>query len=161
MYDFLCAADGNMSLRRFSKVGMADTATFESSYFLKHEEVNEFAHVVQTRPKATVTKRSQKTANGLAAAEEGDFQDANLEVDGAESAQAVIDHEGGALPQSFDPLEEKFGGLVSDCVERWKVNADDRTKVMWDCFDECGVFVLVCRHGLVLLACDIVRSGEQ
>jgi hypothetical protein len=148
-----------MSLRRFSKVGTADTAVFDSSYFLDQESIAQFANVVQARSKPA--KRSGKVRDANGAEEEGNNQDADLEVPDDHTGGLDPQAEEGHLPQSFDPLEEKFSGLVSDCVERWKANADDQTKVMWDCFDECGVFVTVCRHGLVLIACDIVRSGEQ
>ena len=60
-----------------------------------------------------------------------------------------------------DPLSEAFDGIISSCAERWKANADDDKKVMWDCFDECGIYVTLCRHGHILTVCDIIQSGEQ
>ena len=48
----------------------------------------------------------------------------------------------------------------SVCAERWANLADDSKKHQWGLFEEAGVFVTVCRHGLVLRMCDIVRSGE-
>lgn len=46
------------------------------------------------------------------------------------------------------------------CVERWKANADDSKKGMFSCFEESGLFVAVCRHGLLIQCCDMVESGE-
>jgi hypothetical protein len=46
------------------------------------------------------------------------------------------------------------------CVHRWKANADDAKKGMFSCFDETGLFVAVCRHGVLLTSCDMVQSGE-
>ncbi|KAG8937758.1 hypothetical protein FRC03_007875, partial [Tulasnella sp. 419] len=50
--------------------------------------------------------------------------------------------------------------VVSVCVEHWKANADDSKKGMFNCFEESGVFLACCRHGLTLIACDMVASGE-
>lgn len=148
-YSLLCAADGNMSLRRFEKVGTADNSSFESDYFVSREFVNRFANVVQAR---------EKSGKDPTTVEEEHLQDADVE-DSAD-VEGGLDDTGGALPRVVDPLGDTFEGLVSDCVERWKANADDDKKTMWDCFDECGVFLTICRHGIVLLACDIVKSGE-
>lgn len=39
--------------------------------------------------------------------------------------------------------------------------APQYTSKMWGVFDEAGIFVALCRHGFLLTAADIVRSGEQ
>jgi hypothetical protein len=31
---------------------------------------------------------------------------------------------------------------------------------MFSIFDESGIFVTACRHQIILLACDMVKSGE-
>ena len=59
-----------------------------------------------------------------------------------------------------DPFHGTFKEIVSDCAENWKANMDDQKKTMWDCFDEAGIFVILCRHGHILLACDIIKSRE-
>lgn len=161
-YSFLAAADGNMSLRRFAKVGTADTARFDSSYFVSRDEVEKFAGVVQVRKTDTSKgKRKKQSASGAALQETEDAEDANLEMEGNEiKGPDVVDKEGGSLPVVEDPLASTFELLPSECAEKWKANADDNKKVMWDVFDECGVFITVCRHGILLLACDIVKSGE-
>jgi hypothetical protein len=46
------------------------------------------------------------------------------------------------------------------CVVRWKANSDDSKKGMFSCFEESGLFIAVCRHGVLLTACDMVESGE-
>ncbi len=45
-------------------------------------------------------------------------------------------------------------------VVNWKAAAADETKKMWAIFDETGIFICVCRHGLILWITDMVRSGE-
>lgn len=49
---------------------------------------------------------------------------------------------------------------LTDCVDRWKAVADDSKKGMFDCFEEAGIFVAVCSHGVLIMYCDMIRSGE-
>ncbi|THU80237.1 hypothetical protein K435DRAFT_823707 [Dendrothele bispora CBS 962.96] len=49
----------------------------------------------------------------------------------------------------------------SPCAPRWKNMSDKLTASMWAIFEETGLFLSLCRHGFVLLAADMVRSGEQ
>ncbi|KAG1885372.1 hypothetical protein F4604DRAFT_1878101 [Suillus subluteus] len=50
--------------------------------------------------------------------------------------------------------------IASDCSKNWKAAASDEKKRMWSIFDETGIFVSACRHGLLLWVTDMVRSGE-
>ena len=47
------------------------------------------------------------------------------------------------------------------CVSRWKNLSSEAQKKMWSSFKETGVFVTTCRHGNILLWCDMIRSGER
>lgn len=46
------------------------------------------------------------------------------------------------------------------CSERWTNLADDSKKTMWGVFVETGIFIATCRHGVIVAACDMIRSGE-
>ena len=37
---------------------------------------------------------------------------------------------------------------------------DEVTSRMWGVFDKTGIFLVLCRHGFVLLVADMVKSGE-
>ncbi|KAG1835645.1 hypothetical protein EV424DRAFT_1468103 [Suillus variegatus] len=50
--------------------------------------------------------------------------------------------------------------MSSDCSKNWKAAADEEKKHMWSVFDETGIFVSTCRHGLLLWVTDMVSSGE-
>jgi hypothetical protein len=160
-YGFLCAGDGNMSLKRFKKAGATDNAVFTSTYFVSRDEVQKFADVAQARQKG-----SKRGGKGTGAKQEGtqgdgDLQDAEMETQETTTTNRFSNKESGEFPLEEDPFMETFGNIVSNCAERWKANSDDNKKTMWDCFDESGIFVLLCRHGHILLTCDIVQSGEQ
>ena len=49
---------------------------------------------------------------------------------------------------------------LNPCVDRWKAMAKESVKKMWGMFDETGIFVCLCRHGSLLIMCDMVQSGE-
>ncbi|KAG1765191.1 hypothetical protein EV702DRAFT_944565, partial [Suillus placidus] len=46
------------------------------------------------------------------------------------------------------------------CTDRWKNAGPEIQKKMFSIFDESGIFIASCRHRFVLLACDMIRSGE-
>jgi hypothetical protein len=49
---------------------------------------------------------------------------------------------------------------AADCSKTWKAAASEDKKRMWGIFDETGIFVSACRHGLLLWYADMVKSGE-
>ncbi|KAG1791821.1 uncharacterized protein HD556DRAFT_1240156 [Suillus plorans] len=46
------------------------------------------------------------------------------------------------------------------CVDRWRNAGPEQRKRMFSVFDESGIFIAACRHRFILLACDMVKSGE-
>lgn len=50
---------------------------------------------------------------------------------------------------------------TTPCQERWHNMSSQKTSCMWDMFDETGIFVSLCRHGMVLKLADMVKSGER
>lgn len=67
-----------------------------------------------------------------------------------------------------DRLHEQLQNIVpgsdyednNPCATRWTNMINDMTSRMWSVFDETGIFLALCRHGIVLLVTDMVRSGE-
>ena len=53
---------------------------------------------------------------------------------------------------------------VSDkfnCVDRWCNARADVWKKTFAVFEESGIFLATCWHHFMLLACDMIKSGEQ
>ncbi|EJD36761.1 hypothetical protein AURDEDRAFT_188288 [Auricularia subglabra TFB-10046 SS5] len=49
----------------------------------------------------------------------------------------------------------------SECTDRWKnARPESEKTASWDALDETGVFVCLCRHGFIVMATDMWRSGE-
>ncbi|KAG2369623.1 hypothetical protein BDR07DRAFT_1266912 [Suillus spraguei] len=46
------------------------------------------------------------------------------------------------------------------CVNRWRNAGPETRKKMFSVFDESGIFIAACRHRFVVLACDMIQSGE-
>ncbi|KAJ6486300.1 hypothetical protein DFH09DRAFT_948870 [Mycena vulgaris] len=55
---------------------------------------------------------------------------------------------------------EELAKCVNACVERWKAAGPESRKKMFALFAIAGIFISVCRHGHVLVMCDMIRSGE-
>lgn len=51
-------------------------------------------------------------------------------------------------------------GELASCAERWRAAGPESRKKMFSLFAACGIFVAVCRHGHLLILCDIIKSGE-
>ncbi|KAI5994436.1 hypothetical protein EDD15DRAFT_2387767 [Pisolithus albus] len=47
-----------------------------------------------------------------------------------------------------------------NCVDRWRNARADVRKKTFDVFEESGIFIATCRHRFILLACDMIKSGE-
>ncbi|KAI9572211.1 hypothetical protein HD554DRAFT_2015695 [Boletus coccyginus] len=48
-----------------------------------------------------------------------------------------------------------------NCVNRWRNARADVHAKTFNVFTESGIFIATCRHRFVLLACDIIKSGER
>ncbi|KAJ7603186.1 hypothetical protein FB45DRAFT_962888 [Roridomyces roridus] len=68
-----------------------------------------------------------------------------------------------------DGMEEAMKGFVPDsdwdeesdgCAERWQNMKEEVTARAWGLYEETGIFISLCRHGFVLLVCDMIKSGE-
>ncbi|KAG1871416.1 hypothetical protein F4604DRAFT_1490378, partial [Suillus subluteus] len=57
-----------------------------------------------------------------------------------------------------DAVQLELGSF--HCVDRWCNAGPEQYKHMFSVFDESGIFIAVCRHRFILLACDMVKSGE-
>jgi KDZ transposase-like protein len=49
---------------------------------------------------------------------------------------------------------------MDTCVDRWRNAGPEARKKMFALFAVAGIFLAVCRHGHVLVICDMIRSGE-
>ncbi|KAJ7826453.1 hypothetical protein B0H14DRAFT_2595777 [Mycena olivaceomarginata] len=67
-------------------------------------------------------------------------------------------------------VDEMMKGFVPDeewtdepdgCSERWENMKEAVTGKAWAMYDDTGIFLLLCRHGFVLLVADMVHSGEM
>ncbi|KAJ7433566.1 hypothetical protein FB451DRAFT_1419631 [Mycena latifolia] len=55
---------------------------------------------------------------------------------------------------------EELAKCINTCVDRWRAAGPEARKKMFELFAVAGIFVAVCRHGHVLVMCDMIRSGE-
>jgi hypothetical protein len=55
---------------------------------------------------------------------------------------------------------DELAKCLNTCVERWKAAGPEARKKMFALFAVAGIFLTVCRHGHVLIMCDMIQSGE-
>ena len=55
---------------------------------------------------------------------------------------------------------DELAQCINTCVERWRNAGPEARKKMFALFAVAGIFLAVCRHGHVLVICDMIRSGE-
>ena len=148
------AMDGNNSLKRVAEVGnraRGDMREFdESDYFLSWDFVNCYANEVKSRPclkKAEAHSRQHMQGDS----EHEHDSDSDGDVPNTETLTTA---EG-------DPTDGNDENVtMAPCTSNWKAAASKDHKRMWAVFDEAGIFMAACRHGLGLWVTDMVQSGE-
>ena len=84
-----------------------------------------------------------------------------LTTDEPSAPGPILDEDLDISLDGADPGDVTAGTTeVTICIEGWKNAGPDERKRMWQMFVETGVFVAVCRHGFLLLLCDMIQSGE-
>ncbi|TFK59015.1 hypothetical protein BDN72DRAFT_781320 [Pluteus cervinus] len=137
-YSLLGAMDGNVSLKLFNAdfrrgESLTDNRVLENERWLKPEFVDQFKDEVTNSKKPTTPQADP----------------APITDPGPSTPQ---------LPAPGDGVGDD--NSVNTCVERWRNAGPEARKKMFALFAVSGIFVTVCRHGHVLLICDMIRSGE-
>lgn len=135
----LHVVDGNYSSKRAANAGVADKREFPSDYLLSREHVNKFQYEVKGRPPPKE--------------KEGDSPNIEVEVEDSEE-------EGDAPRVGVDAPGDAADGEVSmtPCAKNWKA-AEAKNSAL-AIYDINGKLPMACRHGLIEVFCEIVRSGE-
>lgn len=134
----------------------ADVRTLENNiYYLPREYVDRFANEVRGRK----MKGPAVPARGVTTVPPDAESESESEADGDDGEAVEGDPTDGAA--ASDVISEAKKQAIEACVRNWKAAAsDDKKKSMWEIFDETGIFAAVCRHGMILIILDMVRSGE-
>ncbi|KAL0057318.1 hypothetical protein AAF712_016052 [Marasmius tenuissimus] len=135
----LIAMDGNNSLKLIDteyKSGKprTDHRTLPDHRWLEDSHVDLFKdEVAKSR-----SKSKSKSANSTSSSKEEDGGIAWLEV----------------------VENDELAPCLDTCVDRWRNAGPEARKKMCALFAVAGIFLAVCRHGHLLVVCDMVRSGE-
>ncbi|VDB91469.1 unnamed protein product [Peniophora sp. CBMAI 1063] len=179
--DGMFAMDGCDSHKRMKAAGRADQREFNSPFFAAREFVNRYQNEVRDtaarrkadaasrraakkgkgKPKAAATAPAPASATTPASttaagavpsssstgatssaaqnAEENDIDEVEVEVD-----------EAGFVRLDYDP-----------CADTWKAaNGKEMPPATKEALEQSGIYILVCRHGVVKLVIEMVQSGE-
>jgi hypothetical protein len=137
--DWLFCIDGNNSLKRWasSTYGLTprqDSRQACSDYWVDQATVDKFKDMVRRSEVCLYMCVGNRNRCELGQANADDWENHATEQVGPES--------------NFN------------CTERWRNAGPEQRKKMFLVFDESGIFIAACRHRFVLLACDMVWSGE-
>ena len=83
------------------------------------------------------------------------YDGANLQTASNVDTDEVYDDDWDTESNDDNGLSNTF-----NCVDRWRNVRSDIRKKNFSVFKESGIFVATCRHRFVLLACDMIKSGE-
>ncbi|RDX42144.1 hypothetical protein OH76DRAFT_1488926 [Lentinus brumalis] len=75
-----------------------------------------------------------------------------VDIDGEDEEHGLIIED---TMKAEEPMES-----TSVCTERWRNAGPEARKKMFALFATTGIFACLCRHGQVLVLCDMIRSGE-
>ncbi|KAG2112374.1 uncharacterized protein F5147DRAFT_744590 [Suillus discolor] len=81
-------------------------------------------------------------------------------------SRVKVDEFKNSVQTQSGPNDDNWGDVVQPesgsfhCVDCWCNAGPDQHKCMFSVFDETGIFIAACRHWFILLACDMVKSGE-
>ncbi|QRV88505.1 hypothetical protein RhiJN_16523 [Ceratobasidium sp. AG-Ba] len=129
--------DGNNSLKRLRKVGHVDAGTYSTSYFVPRSVVDSFANqATRVRPPTPPPEHPVDSA------------DLDLEPEPVAPSTSI-----GVGPTDGDLL-------TTTCASNWRAAQAQHNKKTPGVFDETGVFLACCRHGIVAFIVDMVQSGE-
>ncbi|ESK96792.1 hypothetical protein Moror_6664 [Moniliophthora roreri MCA 2997] len=139
----LFAIDGNTVLKMVDPAFKAgkkrlDTRHLGHYRMLEESQVNEFANEVQNAQR----KRNKHDPPPPVS------PDPTINRDGANVAWLNVTE------------MDELAACIDTCVERWKAAAPESRKQMFALFGISGIFLATCRHGHVVVMCDMIRSGE-
>ncbi|KAI0037653.1 hypothetical protein FA95DRAFT_1614014 [Auriscalpium vulgare] len=126
----LHAMDGCSSHKRLNGVGHSDQRVFESSYFQSPQQVDVFKDEVKPR-------KQRKRVEEIQDVEEDEEPSADM----------------------TEGLPTDVGGPTK-CTDRWVTENATSTGKTAAVFEQTGIFIGACRHGIIELVQEMVRSGE-
>ncbi|KAJ6617355.1 hypothetical protein B0H10DRAFT_2434508 [Mycena sp. CBHHK59/15] len=175
-FSFLACMDGNNSLKLVDSTFRAgevrpDNRSSTSFRWLTPEQVDVYMNEVAESQKRARSKKKASaphadeavptTVPGPTASTSGPTMP--MPVDLAD-VEPPLDDDGEIAWLNVNELSageaEELARCADTCVERWKAAGPEARKKMFALFAIAGIFLCVCRHGHVLVMCDMIRSGE-
>ncbi|TFY62236.1 hypothetical protein EVJ58_g3989 [Rhodofomes roseus] len=162
-YSLLATMDGNQSLKlvddafRNGRV-RADGQEARTDIWLLPSEVDRFKDEAGKANNKASAIATDVTASMEVAAIANDTDRAP----DVANAEVRYDHDDDIAWLGLSDREDdgNLEASVDVCVERWRNAGPEARKKMFALFAKTGIFVCLCRHGQLLILCDMIRSGE-
>ncbi|KAJ7027667.1 hypothetical protein C8F04DRAFT_1266771 [Mycena alexandri] len=183
-FSWLGAMDGNNSLKLVdpafhSGAPRLDNRTSALDRWLSPQEVDEFKDEVfesQKRPRGTGPILTKTHTSATATLTEAAPTSASVTASPTPTPvpSPAAGSTGGDVPapdqeddiawlnvNELDAMQaEELAKCTNACVDRWRNAGPEQRKKMFALFAVAGIFLVVCRHGHVVVMCDMIRSGE-
>ncbi|KAG1781291.1 hypothetical protein EV702DRAFT_1177553 [Suillus placidus] len=145
-FAWFATIDGNNSLKRWASsspnsLPRDDSRRPRSDYWIGHDAVDKFKDEVRSRTVSVFCIINFKYVKYP-------YDQALDKNDKVDDWEDVRDD------------QEVPGEAVFHCTARWCNAGPEQRKKMFSVFDESGIFIAACRHHFVLVACDMIHSGE-
>jgi hypothetical protein len=167
-HSILTTIDGNNSLKlvdgSYRQGEMAEDLHIRSAdFWLDEDFVNWFKDKVPSKVKGKGKGKAKVKETVVEVVVEGDHEQVPTQEDDEDEDEHWVDEEKDTTSQ-FKKVPHEVNNLVpgmkSGCVDRWKNAGPEGQKQMFSMFLLTGIFMCLCRHGLLLLLCNMVQSGE-
>lgn len=129
--------DGNYSYKRAANAGLVDQREFKSDYIIPREQVNRFQYEVKGR------------------AREGLAEECDEEIE-CQEEEVVGDSPWVGLDTPGYPADGQ--DIETPCAKNWRAAQEKQSALA--IYDINGGLPMACRHGIIEVFCEIVRSGE-
>ncbi|KAL0067928.1 hypothetical protein AAF712_005097 [Marasmius tenuissimus] len=160
----LISLDGNNSLKLVDfdqRAGKRrpDDRVLNDPRWIEPQEVDEFKDEVMNAKRKSKERAKQKSTNSNPQANTTKTN-AKFSFDPSSSELPTFDEDPDEVAWLSANENDEFLEGLDACVDRWKAAAPEVRKKMFAFFQVAGIFVAVCRHGHLLVICDMIRSSE-
>lgn len=159
----LATMDGNNSLKLVDDsfrqgTQLEDWREGRSPKWLSAPYVDTFKDEVPSRKKHGGMGGSENAGRAVPAADSDSVDD---DDDAAWLDEEVGSKDNGQFKKTELDVDNPVPNVPpTACTARWKNAGPDGQKRMFSMYLITGLFICLCRHGILLLMCDMIQSGE-
>lgn len=115
---------------------------FDTDYIIPRPYVDDFADEVKKRKPADIDDTAPPSSDVAAI--------------GAQTSTSAQTSQSSAMEVDSIPSTK----AEDACTDKWKAAQAQDSEVKTEYYEQTGIFPVLCRHGMIIKCCEMVRSGE-